>query len=60
MKVWVAAPAEAVHVARLLGEFRTRFHGRHEPDDESLLASVERLFDDPATEYLLAAVDSEP
>ena len=56
-RVWIAEPGEAAAVAQLLGEFRTRFFGRTEPSDESLLASVERLIRDPDTEYLLAGGD---
>jgi len=53
-RVWVAGPHETVEVARLLGLFRDWF-GREVPDDQTLLSSVSRLIDDPATEYLLAA-----
>jgi GNAT superfamily N-acetyltransferase len=52
-RVRLAGPDDAAAVARLLGEFRTRFMGRTEPSDDDLLASVERLLEDPDTEYLL-------
>ena len=55
--VRLATPDDAPAVARLLREFRTRFMGRSEPDDDALLASVERLIEDPDTEYLLAGAD---
>jgi len=41
-------------VAALLVEFR-HWMGRDTPSDETLLAGVERLIEDPQTEYLLAA-----
>jgi ribosomal protein S18 acetylase RimI-like enzyme len=52
--VWLAGPGEVGVVAELLARFRD--HMEHdEPDTASLTASVQRLIDDPATEYLLAA-----
>jgi GNAT superfamily N-acetyltransferase len=53
-RVRLAGPDDAEALVRLLGEFRTRFMGRSEPDDEELLASVEQLIRDSNTEYLLA------
>jgi ribosomal protein S18 acetylase RimI-like enzyme len=44
---------DAADVARLLCEFRD-WHGRDEPGDASIRASVDRLLADPDTEYLLA------
>ena len=52
--VWRAAPHEAAAVAGLLAAFRNHL-GFDQPSDEAILASVERLIEDPATEYLLAA-----
>ena len=57
MTVRLAEPGDAAGVARLLCEFRTRFIGRDEPTDESLVASVDRLIRDPSTEFLLAGED---
>ena len=55
-EAWVAEPGEAAHVTRLLLAFRDWFHSP-EPSAESMAASVERLLEDPATEYLLAGAD---
>jgi GNAT superfamily N-acetyltransferase len=52
--VWLAEPHQAPDVARLLVAFRDHI-GFDTPSDESCLASVRRLMDDPATEYLLGA-----
>jgi ribosomal protein S18 acetylase RimI-like enzyme len=51
--VRVAPRREAADVARLLAGFRD-YYGEDSPADEVIAATVERLFDDPATEYLLA------
>jgi len=51
--VRVAPRREAGHVARLLGGFRD-YYGEEPPDDATILAAVQRLIDDPATEYLRA------
>jgi ribosomal protein S18 acetylase RimI-like enzyme len=51
-EVWVATTHEAADVARLLIAFRDWFHSDH-PTAESMTASVARLLEDPATEYLL-------
>lgn len=56
--VWLAGPHEAVHVARLLTEFRD-WYGRDWPSDNAFLAGVERLSTDPATEFLLGAPDAD-
>lgn len=53
-RVWLAGPDEAETVARLLVEFRD-FSGRDWPSANAFLAMVERLVDDPGTEYLLGA-----
>jgi GNAT superfamily N-acetyltransferase len=52
--VWRAEPHEAEQVAALLVAFRDHI-GNDWPSANSFLASVERLIDDPATEYLLGA-----
>jgi GNAT superfamily N-acetyltransferase len=52
--VWRAEPHEAEQVAALLIGFRNHL-GFDWPSDEAFLASVERLIEDPATEYLLGA-----
>ena len=57
-RVWVAEPDEAEAVARLLIEFRNWF-GRDWPSDNAFLASVERLIEERATEYLLGAPDDD-
>ena len=51
-RVWRASGEEAGVVAGLLTEFRD-WMGRSRPTAQSLAASVERLMDDPDTEYLL-------
>jgi GNAT superfamily N-acetyltransferase len=58
-RVWFAEPEEAAVVAGLLVEFRD-FIGRSTPAADRFLAGVQRLMDDPATEYLLGAPDGEP
>lgn len=60
-RVWVAGPHEAADVTRLLLAFRDWFHSP-QPSAESMASSVERLLDDPATEYLLgtAAAGERP
>jgi ribosomal protein S18 acetylase RimI-like enzyme len=52
--VWRAEPREAEQVAALLIGFRNHL-GFDWPSDNAFLASVERLIEDPATEYLLGA-----
>jgi len=51
-RVWVAGRHEAHDVARLLVAFRDHL-GLDWPSDNAFLAGVERLLDDPATEFLL-------
>jgi GNAT superfamily N-acetyltransferase len=57
-RVWRAAPDEAAAVAALMSEFRD-WQGRDAPVDRDLRASVARLIEDPATEYLLASAGSD-
>ena len=52
---WVAGPDDAEAVAMLLVEFRDH-NGGDWPSANAFLASVERLMEDPQTEFLLAAV----
>jgi ribosomal protein S18 acetylase RimI-like enzyme len=52
--IWRARPHEAESVAALLVAFRDHI-GFDWPSDRAFLASVERLIEDPATEYLLGA-----
>jgi GNAT superfamily N-acetyltransferase len=56
-RLWVATLDDAQTVAELLGGFRDWF-GYSEPTDANMRASVERLLADPATDYLLGAVDA--
>jgi len=59
-RTWLATPDEAETVAALLVAFRDHF-GKDWPSDNAMLATVERLMEDPQTEYLLAAPgDGEP
>ena len=53
IEVRVAPRREAGEVVRLLAAFRD-FYGEDTPADELIATTVERLFDDPGTEYLLA------
>src|SRR5215208_2915033 len=55
---WVARPEEADTVARLLVAFRDHM-GKEWPSANAFLASVERLLDDRATDFLLATPDEE-
>ena len=56
MRIWVAGPADADAVTRLMVEFRD-WNGRDWPDAGAFGRGVERLLADEATEFLLAAVD---
>jgi ribosomal protein S18 acetylase RimI-like enzyme len=56
--VWRAEPDEAATVARLLVEFRD-WCGSDWPSANAFLASVERLIEQPDTEFLLGAVDGD-
>ncbi len=55
-EVWVAQPAQAGQVTRLLLAFRDWFESE-QPREESMAASVALLLEDPATEYLLASAE---
>jgi ribosomal protein S18 acetylase RimI-like enzyme len=57
-RVWRAERHEASDVARLLVAFRDHL-GFDWPSDNAFLAGVERLIDDPATDYLLGAPDED-
>jgi ribosomal protein S18 acetylase RimI-like enzyme len=54
-EVWLATPAEAADVTRLLVAFRD-WLGDRSPSASSVAASVERLVADADTEYLLGAL----
>lgn len=53
-RTWVAGPAEAQTIARLLVAFRDHL-GRDWPSANAFLAGVERLIEGPEAEYLLGA-----
>jgi ribosomal protein S18 acetylase RimI-like enzyme len=57
-RAWVAQPEEAEVVSALLVAFRDHM-GHDWPSANAFLASVERLFEDADTEYLLAAPDDD-
>jgi ribosomal protein S18 acetylase RimI-like enzyme len=57
-RAWPAGPDEAEAVAGLLIAFRDHY-GKDWPSDNAFLATVERLMDDPQTEFLLAAPDDD-
>jgi GNAT superfamily N-acetyltransferase len=60
MRTWIATPAEAPDVARLLAAFRS-WYEVDEPSDAAFLASVERIIVDPTTtEFLLGAAGDGP
>jgi ribosomal protein S18 acetylase RimI-like enzyme len=52
--IWRARPHDASAVAGLLVAVRNHL-GFDQPSDDAFLASVERLVEDPATDYLLGA-----
>jgi ribosomal protein S18 acetylase RimI-like enzyme len=54
VNVWRAEPHEAEPVSRLLVAFRN-YYGRDWPSENAILATVERLVEDPHTDYLLAS-----
>ncbi len=56
--VWVAAPGEAGTVAALMTAFRDHL-GYDWPSDNAFLAGVERLLEDPGTDFLLGAPDAD-
>ena len=53
-RVWIAGPAEAAEVARLLADFRD-WYGYTGPSDTDLRVVVDRLIGTEHTEYHLAA-----
>lgn len=55
---WIAERHEAGAVAALLIGFRDHL-GYDWPSDNAFLAGVERLMDDPATDYVLGAVHAD-
>lgn len=55
-RAWLAQPHEAEAIADLLVAFRDHM-GSDWPSANAFLASVERLLEDPYTEYLLAAAE---
>jgi GNAT superfamily N-acetyltransferase len=57
-RAWLAELDEAEAVARLLVAFRD-WMGKDWPSDNAFLASVERLMEDPQTEYLLGSADDD-
>jgi len=57
-RVWLAGPDEAEPVARLLIAFRDHLREGW-PSDNAFLAGVERLMDDPDTEFLLGAAHDD-
>lgn len=57
-QVWVAGPDEAEAVAGLLIAFRN-WYGDDWPSDNAFLATVERLIEDPRTDFLLGAPDPD-
>jgi GNAT superfamily N-acetyltransferase len=57
-RAWVAAVDEAEPVASLLVAFRD-WYRRDWPSHNAFLASVERLIEDPATDYLLGTRDDD-
>ncbi len=58
-RAWIAEPAEADSVARLLIAFRD-WYGRDDPPDEAFHDGVRRLIGRDDTEYVLAAAGDEP
>jgi GNAT superfamily N-acetyltransferase len=56
--VWRAEPHEAETVARLLVGFRN--HNGHDwPSDNAMLATVERLIEQPDVDFLLGCADAD-
>ncbi len=57
-RVWVAEPDEVETVGELLIAFRD--HNDYDrPTDNAMLATLDRLIEDPQTEFLLGAVDDD-
>lgn len=57
-RVWIAEPAEAADVARLLGAFRD-WYGYPAPSDEDLRSVVDRLIGTEHTEYFLGSPEQD-
>ena len=58
MPVWRAQPHEAEVVGELLAAFRD-YYGRDWPSDNAMIATVERLIEQPDVEFLLASPDDD-
>jgi GNAT superfamily N-acetyltransferase len=58
VRTWLAEPAEAETVARLLCGFRDHLH-RSGPSDNAVLAGVERLMEGLDAEFVLACPDED-
>ena len=58
IRAWVAEQHEAETAAALLIAFRDH-NGSDWPSDNAFYAGVERLLEDPNTEFLLASVDDD-
>jgi ribosomal protein S18 acetylase RimI-like enzyme len=56
--VWLASPAEAAEVARLMIGFRD-WWGRDQPGDDEFARGIERLLGDENTDYLLGAASQD-
>ena len=59
MRIWVAGDEDVAAVTRLMIAFRDWWK-RDSPGDDAFAAGVDRLLDDPATEFLLAAPPGRP
>ena len=57
-RAWRADPDDAETVARLIAGFRD-YYGRDKPNDNTILAGVEKLLEQTDTEFLLAAPDDD-
>ena len=58
MPVWRAEPHEAEVVGELLAAFRDH-NGGSWPSDNAMIATVERLIEQPGTEFLLGSIDDD-
>jgi ribosomal protein S18 acetylase RimI-like enzyme len=56
--VWRAEPHEAEVVGELLAAFRDHY-GRDWPSDNAMIATVERLIEQPDVDFLLASADDD-
>ena len=59
MRTWLATPAEAADVTRLMIGFRNWWR-RDEPSDEAFASGIERLLADENTDFLLGDVGGPP